>query len=196
MKRVVAFLLFALLSVSLCSCTNNTTEVSALKADIIAIMEDLDALKEENKELRAEIASMQKLIEAQDSQILSFLQISDSAVINDISSDFDSFDYPQSKQLSDESLNISLSENTSLPNYEIEQPIASPANEEISPSSENNNESIADTAESDNSNVIYITKSGSRYHFSSSCGSGTYYESTMEEALAKGLTPCKKCAGG
>ena len=38
-----------------------------------------------------------------------------------------------------------------------------------------------------------ITKTGKRYHYSNSCNGGTYYASTLEEALRQGLTPCQKC---
>lgn len=41
--------------------------------------------------------------------------------------------------------------------------------------------------------TVYITQTGSRYHYDSSCNGGTYYESTLEEAQALGLTPCQKC---
>lgn len=41
--------------------------------------------------------------------------------------------------------------------------------------------------------TIYITKTGKRYHYDPNCNGGTYYESTLEEALARGLTPCNKC---
>ena len=40
---------------------------------------------------------------------------------------------------------------------------------------------------------IYVTKSGKRYHFSSTCNGGTYYEATLAEAMGRGLTPCQKC---
>lgn len=40
---------------------------------------------------------------------------------------------------------------------------------------------------------IYVTKSGKRYHHDGTCNGGTYYESTMEDALRRGLTPCEKC---
>ncbi|WP_312045022.1 copper amine oxidase N-terminal domain-containing protein [Anaerotignum sp.] len=42
--------------------------------------------------------------------------------------------------------------------------------------------------------TVYITRTGKKYHFDSNCNGGTYFESTMENALAKGLTPCLKCA--
>ncbi len=44
--------------------------------------------------------------------------------------------------------------------------------------------------------TIYVTATGKRYHYDNNCGRGTYYPATMEEALARGLTPCEKCAGG
>lgn len=40
---------------------------------------------------------------------------------------------------------------------------------------------------------IYITRTGKRYHYDNSCNGGTYFESTLEEAERKGLTPCNKC---
>ena len=42
-------------------------------------------------------------------------------------------------------------------------------------------------------NKIYVTKSGKRYHYDSTCNGGTYYESTLQEALDRGLSPCSKC---
>ena len=40
---------------------------------------------------------------------------------------------------------------------------------------------------------IYVTKTGKRYHYSSTCNGGTYYEATLAEAMGRGLTPCDKC---
>lgn len=40
--------------------------------------------------------------------------------------------------------------------------------------------------------TVYITKTGSKYH-THKCGNGTYYAVSRSTALAKGLTPCKKC---
>ena len=42
------------------------------------------------------------------------------------------------------------------------------------------------------SQIVLVTKTGSKYH-NHKCGNGTYYEATLEDALARGLTPCKKC---
>lgn len=41
--------------------------------------------------------------------------------------------------------------------------------------------------------TVYVTRTGSHYHYSSTCNGGTYYQSTLEEALAHNLTPCDKC---
>ena len=45
-------------------------------------------------------------------------------------------------------------------------------------------------------NIVYVTESGTRYHLNSHCGSGSYAPVSLEEALDRGLTPCKRCAGG
>ena len=47
-----------------------------------------------------------------------------------------------------------------------------------------------------NSRTVYITPTGKRYHYNGNCNGGTYIRSTLSEAQAMGLTPCKKCAGG
>lgn len=43
------------------------------------------------------------------------------------------------------------------------------------------------------SNTVYVTKTGKRYHYSSSCNGGTYTASTLQAAKTRGLTPCSKC---
>lgn len=47
-----------------------------------------------------------------------------------------------------------------------------------------------------NARTVYITPTGSKYHYDNSCNGGTYIPSTLAEAQSMGLTPCKKCAGG
>ncbi len=49
--------------------------------------------------------------------------------------------------------------------------------------------------EAPKSRTIYITRTGKRYHYDNHCNGGTYFPSTLEQARAKGLTPCKKCVG-
>lgn len=47
-----------------------------------------------------------------------------------------------------------------------------------------------------NGRTVYITPTGKKYHYDNNCNGGTYIPSTLAEAQAMGLTPCKKCAGG
>ena len=44
--------------------------------------------------------------------------------------------------------------------------------------------------------TVYYTRTGEKYHYNSNCGNGTYYPCTLQEALDKGLEPCKKCVLG
>lgn len=44
--------------------------------------------------------------------------------------------------------------------------------------------------------IVYAAPSGKRYHFDSACPGENGREITWDEVAARGLTPCKKCAGG
>ena len=55
------------------------------------------------------------------------------------------------------------------------------------------NESNSSTKTEPNNRTVYVTKTGKRYHYSSTCNGGTYYASTLSQASARGLTPCNKC---
>ena len=50
------------------------------------------------------------------------------------------------------------------------------------------------TSSSASSRTVYVTPTGSKYHYSSSCNGGNYSATTLDDALARGLTACKKCA--
>ena len=41
--------------------------------------------------------------------------------------------------------------------------------------------------------IVYITRTGKKYHYSITCNGGTYYPVKIDEALKKGLKPCNKC---
>lgn len=43
--------------------------------------------------------------------------------------------------------------------------------------------------------MVYVTRTGSKYH-THKCGNGNYYQQTLSEAKARGLTPCSKCYSG
>lgn len=51
-----------------------------------------------------------------------------------------------------------------------------------------------DTTWQPQSETVYITPTGKRYHLDPDCGGKNSYEATMDIALRRGLTPCKKCA--
>lgn len=43
-------------------------------------------------------------------------------------------------------------------------------------------------------NVVYVSKTGKKYHKLSNCNSATYFEISLSEAISKGYTPCLRCA--
>lgn len=50
----------------------------------------------------------------------------------------------------------------------------------------------ADTAKAEM--TVYVTPTGTKYH-THKCGNGTYTPTSLSNAQARGLTPCKKCFG-
>lgn len=51
----------------------------------------------------------------------------------------------------------------------------------------------AASAPADNSPTVYVTPTGKKYHYDNSCNGGSYSPSTLDKAISRGLTPCKKC---
>lgn len=51
------------------------------------------------------------------------------------------------------------------------------------------------TNSSSTSITVYITPTGSKYHFDSHCNGGSYSATTLESAKNSGYTPCGKCVG-
>ncbi|MDE6764656.1 MAG: hypothetical protein K2N26_03280 [Oscillospiraceae bacterium] len=51
------------------------------------------------------------------------------------------------------------------------------------------------TTSTSQSKTVYVTKTGKKYHYSNSCNGGTYYASTLDAAVSRGLKPCEKCVG-
>lgn len=45
----------------------------------------------------------------------------------------------------------------------------------------------------DENRIVYITKTGKKYHYSYDCSETDFYECTLEEALELGLEPCGNC---
>lgn len=83
-------------------------------------------------------------------------------------------------------------EKTATPESQPEPPTetAAPVKQTPAPA-EMKSETSAETKPQ--SRTVYVTMSGKRYHYSNSCNGGTYYESTLDAAQARGLTPCQKC---
>ena len=42
---------------------------------------------------------------------------------------------------------------------------------------------------------VYITRTGSKYHYDNHCNGGTYWEVPLSTATGMGLEPCSKCVG-
>jgi hypothetical protein len=49
--------------------------------------------------------------------------------------------------------------------------------------------------EPDAARAVYITRTGEKYHYDSTCNGGTYFEVPLQTAIDMGLTPCNKCVG-
>lgn len=45
----------------------------------------------------------------------------------------------------------------------------------------------------DGHNQVYITRTGTKYHYDSQCNGGTYWPVPFETATGMGLQPCDKC---
>lgn len=45
----------------------------------------------------------------------------------------------------------------------------------------------------DKGRTVYITKTGTKYHYSYFCSNTDFYECTLQQALDRGLEPCKRC---
>ena len=78
---------------------------------------------------------------------------------------------------------------------EMERSTRSTKNHEASSKAADTQSAEQQTASGDNANheIVYITKNGKKYHYSYTCGKGTYYECPYEEALKKGYERWQKC---
>lgn len=55
---------------------------------------------------------------------------------------------------------------------------------------------VSNQAALNSDKIVWVSKSGSRYHYDSSCGGHEYTQTTKSAAIAAGLTACQKCANG
>lgn len=56
------------------------------------------------------------------------------------------------------------------------------------------NDTEIENASPSKSSIVYITKTGTKYHIRSNCSKGNYYTSTLEYVIANGYEACKRCA--
>ncbi|EGP4927263.1 LysM peptidoglycan-binding domain-containing protein [Enterococcus faecium] len=54
---------------------------------------------------------------------------------------------------------------------------------------------VAQAQQQNNQETVLITPTGKKYH-RMKCGNGSYNNTTLQEAINRGLTPCEKCYGG
>ena len=68
--------------------------------------------------------------------------------------------------------------------------------EEIREDNNDEQSKIVESEESSsaNSKIVYVSKTGKKYHKLSNCNSATYFEITLSEAIKEGYTPCLRCA--
>lgn len=61
-------------------------------------------------------------------------------------------------------------------------------------SAEKENTETAEITEAESADrIVYITKTGRKYHYSYNCSDVDFYECTLAEALEMGLEPCGNC---
>lgn len=84
---------------------------------------------------------------------------------------------------------VTKSESTSARNYSERQVKTSA---EPSQSDKQSDTETTSAVQSKNK-TVYITKTGKKYHYTYPCGGGTFYECPLQEAIDRGLEPCKRC---
>jgi hypothetical protein len=57
----------------------------------------------------------------------------------------------------------------------------------------NNPQPRDETPQQPSGGGVFVTPTGIRYHHSASCAGKNWTETTLEDALSRGLTPCQKC---
>lgn len=211
----LAALLVAILA--LAGCSTKSTDTGALRADLDAMELELDRVVEENARLQLKVEDLeielekQKLIlqetEAALAQIPSVSEPSAEGTISMAAPEEEPISEVESASSSEPELVQSAAEEPTT-EAAVEPSVSPEAAAETAENSQPATEVLQATeqeeepkSETTSSQVqvgstVYITKTGKKYHTNPSCNGATYYECSLEDAIAKGLTPCKKCAGG
>ncbi len=116
-------------------------------------------------------------------------------IANDITSNNNSYN-DIVENTSDEEITSEPETTTEKPTTAAVTTTESITEENTTKAVETTKKDVTTTQKSDNSKTVYITPTGSRYHYNSNCGNGTYSPTTLTKAKNMGLTACKKCAGG
>lgn len=85
---------------------------------------------------------------------------------------------------------VTKSESTSARNY-FERSVRT--SEKASESDKQISDAETNSAVQSERKTVYITKTGEKYHYTYPCGNGIFYECPLQEAIDRGLEPCKRC---
>ena len=84
---------------------------------------------------------------------------------------------------------VTKSESTSARNYS-ERSVRTSAKSSVT---DKQSDAETTSAEQSKNKTVYITKTGKKYHYTYPCGNGIFYECPLQEAINRGLEPCKRC---
>lgn len=211
----LAALLVAILA--LAGCSTKSTDTGALRADLDALELELDRVVEENARLQLRVEDLEIELEKQKltlqetetalAQIPSVSEPSGEEAVSMAAPEEEPISEVESASSSEPELVQSAAEEPTTeaavePSVSPEAAAETAENSQPStevlqaPEQEAEPKSEAASSQVQVGNTVYITKTGKKYHTNPSCNGATYYECSLEDAIAKGLTPCKKCAGG
>lgn len=198
--------------VAFAGCSTQSTDTGALRADLDALEQELDKAIEENARLRLKVEDLEIEVEKQKLLIEEVeTELAQLPTVSAAPSAAEQSLPPEVEVVTASEVESEVAqEPTEEPMTYTEEnssPMAAPAGEPIESSqppteetqiakSEAKVEEKTVSSQVQVGNTVYITKTGKKYHTNSSCNGATYYECSLEDAIAKGLTPCKKCAGG
>ena len=84
---------------------------------------------------------------------------------------------------------VTKAENSSAKNYS-ERSVRTSAKSSVA---DKQSDAETTSAEQSKNKTVYITKTGKKYHYTYPCGNGVFYECPLQEAIDRGLEPCKRC---
>ena len=94
------------------------------------------------------------------------------------------------------SLSSCVDEDSSSTPESSRRPSSSIASSYSIPNIWDDREDEVSSEEEKKSRTVYITPTGERYHFRSTCGGKNSFPIELDDAIDQGYTPCKKCARG